>query len=103
MDMAAKEGADDKILHEIYNLIQSAKEPLETQEVITHIHSKVEREASRNKIMYRLNNLRAEGKISGKMFGSGKGVWIWWNKQQKTELPERHLPKREVSSRDNLG
>ncbi len=85
--MAAKEGAEDKGSGAIFHLIQSSKEPLETQEIINHIHSKVEKEASRNKILYRLNNLRAEGKIAGKMFGSGKGVWVWWNKR-RMELRE---------------
>ena len=91
----AKQG--DKILDEIYNFIQSSNEPLETEEVISHIHSNVQKDASRNKVMYRLNNLRAEGKISGKMLGSGKGVWVWWH-HKKTELPERELPKREFSN-----
>jgi hypothetical protein len=51
--------------------------------------------------MYRLTNLRAEGKISGKMSGSDKGVWVWWHKQQpKTELPEHHLPKHQLSNRE---
>ena len=56
----------------------------------------------RNKVMYRMNNLRAGGKISGKMLGSDKGVWVWWHKQQpsKTELRERDMPKPEVSSRE---
>jgi hypothetical protein len=95
----AKQG--DKILDEIYNFIQSSNEPLETEEVINHIHSNVEKDTSRNKVMYRLNNLRAEGKIAGKMLGSGKGVWVWWHHKQqqpKTELPERQLPKREFSN-----
>ncbi len=92
-------GKEDEIQHEIYNLIKTANEPLETEEVISHIHSKVEKDASRNKVMYRLNNLRAEGRISGKMLGSGKGVWVWWHKQQpKKELLERDLPKREFSN-----
>jgi hypothetical protein len=43
---------------------------LKTEEVIRHIHSQVEKDALRNKVMYRLNNLRAEAKISGKMLGS---------------------------------
>jgi hypothetical protein len=89
----------DKILGEIYNFIQSSNEPLETEEVISHIHSKVEKSASRNKVMYRLNNLRAEGKISGKMLGSGKGVWVWWHhKKPESELLERDMPKREFSN-----
>jgi TBPIP/Hop2 winged helix domain len=89
----------DKILGEIYNFIQSSNEPLETEEVISHIHSKVEKNASRNKVMYRLNNLRAEGKISGKMLGSGKGVWVWWHhKKPESELLERDMPKREFSN-----
>jgi hypothetical protein len=98
--MPAREGGD-KIQEEIYHLIKTVNEPLETEEVISHIHSRVEKDASRNKVMYRLNNLRAEGKISGKMLGSGKGVWVWWHhKKPETELRERDMPKREFS---NLG
>ncbi|MDQ4102007.1 MAG: hypothetical protein M3115_07475 [Thermoproteota archaeon] len=95
---------DDEIQEEIYNLVKTANEPLETEEVIRHIHSNVEKDASRNKVMYRLNNLRAEGKISGKMLGSGKGVWVWWHRQEsqrerpRTELGERDMPKREFSN-----
>ena len=92
---AREEG--DKIQEEIYHLINTVSEPLETEEVIFHIHSKVEKNASRNKVMYRLNNLRAEGKISGKMLGSGRGVWVWWHKQQK-DLGELISPKREFSN-----
>jgi hypothetical protein len=41
-----------------------------------------------------MNNLRAEGKISGKMLGSDKDIWVLWHKQQpsKTELRERDMP-----------
>ncbi len=67
----------DEMQEAIYDLVKTANEPLETEEVIRHIHSNVEKGASRNKVMYRLNNLRAEGKISGKMLGSGKGVLGW--------------------------
>lgn len=95
--MPARGEEGDKIQEEIYHLIKTVNEPLETEEVISHIHSKVEKDASRNKVMYRLNNLRAEGKISGKMLGSGKGVWVWWHKQQK-DLGELSSPKREFSN-----
>ena len=94
---------------EIYNLIKTVNEPLETQEVIRHIHTNVEKSASRNKVMYRLNNLRAEGKISGKMLGSGKGVWVWWHHykpedhQPKIELRERKMARRKGSSREVSG
>lgn len=87
---------DDEIQEEIYNLVRSANEPLETEEVIRHIHSNVEKYASRNKVMYRLNNLRAEGKIAGKMLGSGKGVWVWWHRQQPKEMLQHDMPKREA-------
>lgn len=76
---------------------------METEEVIRHIHSNVEKDASRNKVMYRLNNLHAEGKITGKMLGSGKGAWVWWHRQQQQqnkELSERDLPRRGFSSRE---
>jgi hypothetical protein len=83
---------EDKTEREIYNFIKSSNEPLETEEVISHIHStKIGKDASRNKVMYRLNNLRAEGKISGKMLGSGKGVWVWWWCWRNKQQDKRHL------------
>jgi predicted transcriptional regulator len=57
----------------ILKLIESAKEPLETKEIEGKL-----KKVSRSKILYRLNNLRAEGLIKGKQIGSGKGTWIWW-------------------------
>jgi hypothetical protein len=39
--------------------------------------------------MYRLNNLRGEGKIQGKMLGAAKGVWIWWNKSSELMMTAR--------------
>jgi DNA-binding Lrp family transcriptional regulator len=46
---------------------------LETKEIGEKL-----KKISRVKILYRLNNLRAEGLIKGKQVGSGKGTWIWW-------------------------
>lgn len=63
----------DKESASILKIIESSNEPLETKE----IESKLPK-TSRSKILYRLNNLRAEGKISAKQVGSGKGTWIWW-------------------------
>ena len=57
----------------ILRVIGSAKEPLETKEI-----GKKLKKISRTKILYRLNNLRAEGHIKGKQVGSGKRTWIWW-------------------------
>ena len=70
----------DEIIQEILRIIRMSDEPLQTEEIVSHIKSKYGHEISRTKVMYRLNNLRAEGKIKGKMLiAGGKGVWIWWN------------------------
>ena len=67
----------DQISEEILKIISTSHAPLETKEV--HEKIKIELgEVSRSKLMYRLNNLRAEGEIRGKYVGPGKGVWIWW-------------------------
>lgn len=70
-------GENDEIREEILNIMKTSDEPLETEEIVSRIRSKYG-EATRTKVMYRLNNLRGEGKIQGKMLGAGKGVWIWW-------------------------
>jgi hypothetical protein len=57
----------------IFKIKKSAKEPLETREIEEKMKS-----VSRSKILYRLNQLRAENKIKGKFLGAGKGTWIWW-------------------------
>jgi predicted transcriptional regulator len=63
----------DKESKLIFKLIESSREPLETKEVEERL-----KRISRTKILYRLNNLRAESLIKGKQVGSGKRTWIWW-------------------------
>ena len=65
--------AADSVSDSILNLIRKASEPLETKEI-----ENILKNVTRTKILYRLNNLRGEGKIRGKPVGSGKGTWIWW-------------------------
>jgi len=70
----------DDLSRQILKIVNSSNAPLETKE----IHEKITidlGEVSRSKLMYRLNNLRAEGEIQGKYVGSGKGVWIWWKSE----------------------
>lgn len=66
----------DKESNAILKAIEDSDEALETKEIETKL-TKV----SRSKILYRLNNLRAEGLINGKRIGAGKGTWIWWKKR----------------------
>lgn len=66
----------DKERSLILKVVSEAKEPLETREIEKKLPK-----LSRSKIMYRLNNLRAEGLIVGKQIGSGKKTWIWWKKK----------------------
>jgi len=68
---------DDEISKAALKVISSAEEPLETKEVEERVN-KIVKDATRTKLFYRLNNLRAEGLIKGKFIGPGKGVWIWW-------------------------
>lgn len=74
---------NDKMNDEIYRaaleVINSAEEPLETREVKERV-DKILENATRAKLFYRLNNLKAEQLIKGKFIGRGKGVWIWWRK-----------------------
>ena len=63
----------DKLSEKILSLVSKAEEPLETKDIETALGT-----GSRSRIMYRLNDLRGQGKIKGKRVGSGKGTWIWW-------------------------
>jgi repressor of nif and glnA expression len=63
----------------LLKIIENAKEPLETKEVEI-----LAKKITRTKILYRLNNLRAEGLIRGKHVGSGKGTWIWWKSPKES-------------------
>lgn len=66
---------EDEISHKILEILKKSKGPLETREIEKQIPS-----ATRTKIMYRLSDLRGEGKIKGKRIGAGgKGVWVWWS------------------------
>ena len=67
----------DKAAEAIFKIITQAGEPLETKEVEARVSALV-KDVSRSKMIYRLQNLRAENKIRGKFVGPGKGVWIWW-------------------------
>jgi Fe2+ or Zn2+ uptake regulation protein len=75
----------DKLSEAILKIVESTSEPLETEEIVKLLQE-IRRpdisfaNATRTKVMYRLNNLRADGLIHGKMLGAGKGVWIWWHK-----------------------
>jgi repressor of nif and glnA expression len=62
----------------ILKVVESSKEPLETKEIEI-----LAKKITRSKILYRLNNLRAEGLIHGKHVGSGKGTWIWWKSKEE--------------------
>ncbi len=76
----------DRLADAILKIVQRSSEPLETEEMV-RLLQEIKRpdvsfaDATRSKVLYRLNNLRADGLISGKMLGAGKGVWIWWNKK----------------------
>jgi DNA-binding Lrp family transcriptional regulator len=70
----------DNITKRILRILNSSDAPLETKEIHEKINIEIG-EVSRSKLMYRLNNLRAEREIQGKYVGSGKGVWIWWKSE----------------------
>ena len=72
----------DKAAEAILKTIQQAAEPLETKEVEARVATFL-KDVSRSRMIYRLQNLRAEGLVKGKFVGPGKGVWIWWNTYEK--------------------
>jgi repressor of nif and glnA expression len=70
----------DEISDYIDTVLIESGEPLATKEVEEKVR-KSYGDVSRAKVLYRLNDLRGAGVISGKFVGSGNGVWIWWKKQ----------------------
>lgn len=67
------------ISNKILGILNSSNAPLETKEIEQRLKDSVKDEiTTRTKIFYRLHLLRGEGRILGKLVGSGKGVWIWW-------------------------
>ncbi len=69
---------NDRLTNEILAIISNFHGPLETKEIAGLLMKNKVKETTRIKVMWRLQNLRGEGKIKGKMVGGGKGVWIWW-------------------------
>ncbi len=67
----------DPLEEMIEEIINKAGEPLETTEILEGLQKQGD-DSTRSKVLYRLNNLRAEGGIAGKTVGSGKGTWIWY-------------------------
>ena len=76
---------EDKVAKVIAKVINDSKEPLETVEVQDLATTKSGADVSRPVLLYRLNNLRAEGGIHGKQGGSGKKSWIWWGEGLTSE------------------
>jgi repressor of nif and glnA expression len=74
----------DPVEELIEKIVNNANEPLETTEIIEDVRKRIGK-VSRSKVLYRLNNLRAESEIAGKPVGSGKGTWIWFSANKKTK------------------
>ena len=69
----------DNISEVTLKIIRNSDEPLETKEIQKKLENLI-KDVTRIKLIYRLNNLRGEGLVKGKFVGPGKGVWIWWKK-----------------------
>ncbi|MDD5163176.1 MAG: hypothetical protein PHD95_03130 [Candidatus ainarchaeum sp.] len=69
---------DDRLTKEILSIISHSEKPLDTKTIVDKIRIK-DKTATRTKILLRLREMKGKD-IEGEMFGSGKGVWIWWKK-----------------------
>ncbi len=78
---------ENDLISKIITLLDRSSEPLETKEIENHFPKE-----SRTKILYRLNRLRGDRLIEGKVVGSGKGTWIWW---KKNAIFERDVPRKD--------
>ena len=91
----------DRLSDSILKIIQKSSEPLETEEILRLIR-KQSPKTSRTRVRYRLSNLRAEGVISGKMLGAGKGVWIWWGHDKLRSVDDDRAWPEEVKALRNI-
>ncbi|MPZ05131.1 MAG: hypothetical protein GEU26_01715 [Nitrososphaeraceae archaeon] len=92
----------DRLTDSILKIVQNSTEPLETEEILRLVR-KQWRNSTRTKIMYRLSNLRADGLVSGKMLGAGKGVWIWWSSSKlRSSADDENAWPEEVQALENI-
>jgi hypothetical protein len=70
---------NDLITKRALEIIEESHDVLETKEILEKLLINSD-DVTRTKLFARLNNLRGDGLIKGKFVGSGKGVWIWWEK-----------------------
>ncbi|MGH9985936.1 MAG: hypothetical protein ACRD8W_18500 [Nitrososphaeraceae archaeon] len=92
----------DRLSDSIFKIIQKSSEPLETEEILGLVQKRWSN-STRTKVMYRLNNLRADGLVSGKMLGAGKGVWIWWSGGKlRTAVDNDNVWPEEVEALQNI-
>lgn len=71
----------DKASQLILQILQQAKRPLETPEVVALVQQELP-SCTRTIVFKRLTDLRGDQALNGKHIGSGKGVWIWWEKDR---------------------
>jgi len=92
----------DVIVKTVLELIENSDEVYETKEIQMKVSGSLKDvSVTRVKLMYRLNNLRGDGLINGKMLGAGKGVWIWWKKEKEIFPREKQLTLFSSGSLEN--
>ena len=66
--------SDDELAADIERFVLKAEGPVSTSEVLVAFPS-----AKRSKVVYRLQELRAQGRIKGRMMVGGRyGNWVFW-------------------------
>jgi hypothetical protein len=77
----------DRLTHDILQIIESSNVPLQTEEIVKQLQ-KNKPAVTRTKVIYRLQNLRAENLVGSRILDVGKGVWIWWNMSFQRSLKQ---------------
>ena len=65
--------SDDALAADIERFVIKAEGPVGTKEVEAAFP-----DAKRSKVLYRLQELRAQGRIKGRMMPGGRGSWVFW-------------------------
>ena len=65
--------SDDELAADIERFVIKAEGPVGTSEIEAAFP-----DAKRSKVLYRLQELRAQRRIRGRMVAGGRGSWIWY-------------------------
>jgi len=87
----------DRVSDIVLGIISNSQTPLETPEIVERVLQQTK--TTRTIVFKRLTDLRGDGAIKGAHIGSGKGTWIWWNKDLHTEQQKTPISNDKIAQK----